>query len=57
MTDQTTIACTSDDGYAAFDGRQCRLAVRTIVCDDVIGNQSKEVIVMLKGTYAIHVFT
>ena len=48
VTDQTTIACTSEDGYAEFDGQQCRLTVRTTVCD-VTGNQSEEVIVMLKG--------
>ena len=45
VTNLTTATCTG----LSVEGQQCNFAVRSIVCDDVIGNESKNVSAILRG--------
>ena len=50
VTNLTTATCTYTQlSVDSVEGQQCIFAVRSIVCDDVIGNESRSVSVTLRG--------
>ena len=47
VTNDTTITCVD----FSLDNQVCLLAVRTVVCDNITGNESRSIQVTLRGTY------
>ena len=45
VTNDTTIVCSD----FSLDGQVCMLAVQTVVCDNITGNKSRRVEVILRG--------
>ena len=45
ITNTTTVTCHG----VSLDGELCIFALQTVVCDDIIGNESRKVIVTLRG--------
>ena len=50
ITTNNTASCTG----IVIDGHQCMFALRTIVCDDTVGDVSREVSVTLRGMSLEH---
>ena len=49
VTDDTTVTCS---GFS-LDNQVCLLAVRTVVCDNITGDESSRVQVILRGIFQI----
>ena len=49
VTNDTTVTCS---GFS-LDNQVCLLAVQTVVCDNITGNESSRVQVILRGMFQI----
>lgn len=47
-SNSTTIICTDFEGYLSTP-QLCRMTIQTVVCNNIVGSQSNEVLVTLQG--------